>query len=135
MDRPKVGIGVFVIKDNKILMGKRLNAHGEGTWCFPGGHLEFFESFEDCAKREVMEETGLTIKDVVFLTVTNDIFEKENKHYVTIFLKSKYAGGDVTNLEPDKCSEWKWCSWDDLPEPLFLPIENLRKTNFNPFNE
>jgi 8-oxo-dGTP diphosphatase len=63
MERPKVGVGVFIIKDKKILMGKRINSHGEGTWSLPGGHLEFFETFEDCAKREVMEETGLKISN------------------------------------------------------------------------
>ncbi len=89
ISRPKVGIGVFVMKDDKILFGQRIGSHGEKTWGLVGGHLEFSESFEDCAKREVLEETGLNISHVEFLTVTNDIFEKENKHYVSIFVKAK----------------------------------------------
>jgi 8-oxo-dGTP diphosphatase len=132
MERPKVGVGVFIIKDKKILMGKRINSHGEGTWSLPGGHLEFFETFEDCAKREVMEETGLKISDVTFATATNDMFEKENKHYITIFVKSKNPEGIVKVIEPDKCMEWGWFSWDNLPKPLFLPLKNLKKTDFNP---
>lgn len=41
-DKPKVrvGIGVFVFKDGKFLMAQRKNAHGDGTWSVPGGHLE-----------------------------------------------------------------------------------------------
>jgi 8-oxo-dGTP diphosphatase len=132
MERPKVGVGVFIIKDKKILMGKRINSHGKGTWSLPGGHLEFFETFEDCAKREVMEETGLKISDVTFATATNDMFEKENKHYITIFVKSKNPEGIVKVIEPDKCMEWGWFSWDNLPKPLFLPLKNLKKTDFNP---
>ena len=55
--RPKVGVGVFVFKDGKTLLGKRKNAHGDGTWNPPGGHLEFNESIEQCAQREVLENT------------------------------------------------------------------------------
>ena len=64
--RPKVGVGVFVLKDGKILMGKRKGAHGEGSWSLPGGHLEFNESWDMCAVRETMEETGVTIKNIRF---------------------------------------------------------------------
>ena len=134
MERPKVGVGVFVIKDKEILMGQRINAHGEGTWNLPGGHLEFFETFEDCAKRETMEETGLNITDVTFATATNDIFKKENKHYITIFVKSKNSEGVAKVMEPNKCLKWDWFDWDNLPKPLFLPLENLRKTDFNPID-
>ena len=53
--RPKVGLAVIVYKDGKILMGKRIGSHGVNTWSFPGGHLEFLETFEECAKREVLQ--------------------------------------------------------------------------------
>ncbi|RLC15632.1 MAG: DNA mismatch repair protein MutT, partial [Deltaproteobacteria bacterium] len=55
--RPLIGVAAIVIKDKKVLLGKRKNAHGAGTWAFPGGHLEYKESIEECAKREVFEET------------------------------------------------------------------------------
>ena len=50
----------------------------------PGGHLEYGESPQACALRETQEETGVMIADVTFCTITNDIFEEERKHYVTI---------------------------------------------------
>ncbi|HAN09953.1 MAG TPA: DNA mismatch repair protein MutT [Clostridiales bacterium] len=131
-ERPKVGLGVFVIKERKILMGKRKNSHGEGTWALPGGHLEMFETWEECSKREVLEETGINIKNLKFGAVTNDIFEKENKHYITIFMLSEYDFGEVKLLEPNKCEEWRWMDWDEFPENLFLTLSNLRKTDFNP---
>ena len=129
--KPKVGVAVFVIKNKKILLGKRKNAHGEGTWCCPGGHLEFNESWEDCAEREVSEETGIKIKNIRFTIATNDIFKEEDKHYITIFMTSDYDSGEVKNMEPDKCEKWDWFEWNNLPQPLFLPIQNLLKQKFN----
>ena len=126
-EMPKVGVGVIILKNNKVLLGKRKNSHGEGTWQFPGGHLEFNEEFEDCAKREVFEETNLKIKDISFVTVTNDFFEKENKHYITVFMKSNNIKGDLKLMEPHKCKCWEWFDWEDLPSPLMTPIENFLK--------
>ena len=135
-NRPKVGIGVIVIKDRKVLLGKRKNAHGEGSWSFPGGHLEFNESWEECAERETLEETGLKISNVRFVTATNDIFQFEKKHYITLFMIADYKSGELQILEPDKCEKWEWFEWDErtLPDPLFLPIQNLLKQNFVPFS-
>lgn len=127
-----VWVWVIVIKDKKVLLGMRKNAHGEGTWQFPGGHLEFMEWFEECAKREVLEEANLQINDVSFVTTTNVFFEKENKHYVTIFMKGKYSWGELKNMEPEKCENWDWFNWDELPKPLMVPINNFLELWINP---
>lgn len=131
--RPNVGVGVIVLRNGKVLLGKRKNAHGEGSWSFGGGHLEFGETWEQCAKREMAEECGTTIRNVRFGSVTNDIFEKEGKHYITLFVIADHDSGEVKVLEPDKCERWEWFDWDHLPTPLFLPIQNLLKTDFRPF--
>lgn len=131
-NRPKVGVGVIVIKEGKILLGKRKGSHGEGSWSFPGGHLEFNESLEDCAKRELEEETGITVKNIQKFTYTNDIFPKEEKHYITCFVKADYDYGEAKILEPDKCEKWDWFEWDKMPEPLFIPLQNLLKEGINP---
>lgn len=133
-DRPKVGVGVIVIKEGKVLLGKRKSAHGEGSWAFPGGHLEFNEKLEECAVREVKEETGISIKNIRQGTFTNDLFEKEGKHYITLFILSDFASGGVKVMEPERCERWDWFEWDKLPHPLFLPIQNLLKQKFNPMN-
>jgi len=74
----RVGIGVIIRRDNQILLGKRKNAHGQGSWCFAGGHLEFGESWEECSIREISEEIGVNVKNIHFSgAVTNDFFEKE----------------------------------------------------------
>lgn len=133
--RPKVGLGVCVVKGNKVLFGKRKGSHGEGSWCFPGGHLEFGESWEECARRETMEETGLEIKNIRFATATNDFFIKEDKHYITIIIIADYVSGEPQLMEPDKCEKWGWFEYDQQPEPLFISQQNLNKQGFNPFKQ
>ncbi len=86
MTQPLIGVGIIIINDNKILLGKRKNAHGSGSWRPPGEHLEFGESLEDCAAREVYEETGIQLMNIKRGPYTNDIFVHEKKHYVTIYM-------------------------------------------------
>ncbi|WP_404974024.1 NUDIX hydrolase [Vibrio campbellii] len=123
----RVGVATIILRDGAILLGERVGSHGANTWATPGGHLELGESIEDCAKREVLEETGLIVDSIEKFTFTNDIFEKEGKHYVTLFVVASSASGEPQVTEPDKCKQWKWCRLDDLPEPLFLPLINLLK--------
>lgn len=126
----RVGVGVFVCKDGKFLMQQRHGAHGAGTWSVPGGHLEFGESFEDTARREVLEETGVRIKNIRFGAVTNDRFTSENKHYITVWMLSDWAEGEARITEPDKCLAQAWHTFDDLPKPLFLPWNQLLSSDF-----
>jgi len=133
MDRPKIGVGVIVIRDRKILLGKRKNAHGAGTWNFPGGHLEYGETVELCAKREVKEETDLEIENIKIGPYTNDFSKKENNHYITLFAIATSQKGNPKVMEPEKCEDWKWFQWNKLPSPLFLPIQNLLEQKFSPF--
>ena len=86
---PRVGIGVLIFNEaGEILLGQRINAHGTGSYGPPGGHLEFGESLEECAIREVAEETGLIIEAPEFFSLTNDVFIEEEKHYISIFMKN-----------------------------------------------
>jgi len=126
----RVGVGVFVFKDGKFIMLKRRGSHGADTWSLPGGHLEFGESFEDTARREVKEETNLEITNVRFGAVTNDHFVEEDKHYVTIWMLSDWAGGEERITEPEKCTAQAWFTFNDLPESLFLPWYQLLKSDF-----
>ena len=126
-DRPAVGIGVFVFKNDKFLFGKRVGKHGQDTWSVPGGFLEYGEEFAECAAREVMEETGVKIKNIRFYTTVNNIFHDENSHSITIFMFSDWAGGEPKTTEPDKFVDIGWYDFKKLPSPLFLPITQLKK--------
>jgi 8-oxo-dGTP diphosphatase len=124
--RPLIGIGVLIFRDQEILLGKRQNTYGQATWGPPDGHLEFGENFEECAIREVFEETGLILTNTKFLSLTNDIFTQEEKHYVSIFLTAACPINQVVkNCEPEKVEEWRWFDLDNLPSNLFLPLQQL----------
>jgi 8-oxo-dGTP diphosphatase len=131
--RPKVGVSVIVIRDNRVLYGKRKIGHEKGFWCFPGGHLEFNEEFEEAAAREVMEETGIKVKNMRFAAITNDIFKNEREHYITVFMLAEYDSGEVK--ESEELGNLRWVEWHNQPEPLFLPNINLLKQNYNPFKK
>jgi 8-oxo-dGTP diphosphatase len=99
---PRVGVGVIVLHNGLVLLGKRIGSHGAGTWAPPGGHLEFRESVEQCASREVLEETGLHIESVAPGPFTNDVFAPENKHYVTLFVVATSTSGEPTAARANK---------------------------------
>lgn len=126
----RVGLGVLLLQEGKILLGQRIGAHGANTWGLPGGHLEFGETFEECARRETLEETNLVVSGLSCVAVTNDVFADEGKHYVTLFIQADQFSGELTLNEPEKCLAWQWFDWHDLPSPLFTPLINLKKQGF-----
>lgn len=126
-----------------------------GQWSFPGGHLDQGEDFFTCAERETLEETGLKIRALKIVAVTNDVFIKDNKHYISIFTKCERidpqqqpevifeicVGGKMLTsqtLEPNKCEGWEWKYWDEIKDlvrveetrgAVFLPVVNLVQGN------
>jgi 8-oxo-dGTP diphosphatase len=129
--QPKVGVGLIVLKEGQILMGYRQGAHGAGTWGVVGGHMEWQEQFVETAMRETLEESGIYVTTPVPVAVTNDYFTEDERHYVTIHLVARHLSGEPTILEPDFCEKWEWRALDNLPEPLFLPLQNLKKSGFD----
>lgn len=121
--KPRVGVGVLVIKDNKILLGKRKGAHGTGCYSPPGGHLEFKETVEACSIRELNEETGLIALSTKVGPWTQNIIDE--KHYISLFIIVTEFEGELQLSEPHKCEGWDWHSLDALPTPLFLPLKSL----------
>lgn len=134
------GVGVMMVREGKVLLGKRhedpekagSELKGEGTWTMPGGKLHFQETFEECAKRETMEETGIEINNVKVICVNNDMID--TAHFVTIGLFSDDFNGEPRVREPDKMTEWKWFSPENLPEKIFFPsakiLENYKEQKF-----
>ena len=125
--KPGIGVGVMVLKDNKILLGLRnpnkekakSELQGQGTWTMPGGKVEFMEKLSDAAKRELKEETNLDAIELDLLCISDDM--TNTAHYVTIGFIAKEYKGNVKIMEPETILEWKWFDLNNLPENLYKP--------------
>ena len=132
--RPIVGIGVFVFNDRgEFPMLKRKGAHGEGTWSLPGGHLEYGESFEEATRREIThEEIGVSVDNICVIGVTSCVLhaEKNQPHYVDIWIACTHRSGEIRNLEPDKCSQIGMFTLNSLPRPWFQTWDQFLENTY-----
>jgi 8-oxo-dGTP diphosphatase len=124
-EAPRVGCAVLLLKNGKVLLGKRNDGLG---WCLPGGKLEYMEDPHSCSIREMQEETGINIDGRRLVSVSSD--DVKGQHFITLgFIADKFSG-EPRVLEPDKCSSWEWCNVKGLPDNTFDPsrkiIENYR---------
>lgn len=118
----RVGVGTLIFKDGFVFLSKRMGSHGEGTWGSTGGHLEFGESLEQCAKREAWEEFGISLRKIQFLCLSNIV--EYGTHYVDVEFITILDKEQIPVIqESEKFETWGWFDIDDLPEPLFKPIE------------
>lgn len=116
-DKPfvKAAAAVIVLKGGKVLLGKRVNTKLEGYWCFPGGKMEFGESAENAARRELKEEAGIDSIDLKFVGFADIPYDE---HWVTMLFLCENFSGNPSVQEGEKFSEWQWFSRDALPSPL-----------------
>lgn len=128
----QVGVGVLVLQEGLVLLGRRKGSHGAGTWSAPGGALEFGEEILDGAARELREETGLSASSLELGPYTNDVFADDRKHFVTIFVVARGLDGAPANLELEKCEGWAWFRWGEWPTPLFQPARSLLALGWRP---
>jgi 8-oxo-dGTP diphosphatase len=125
-------VGVIVARGQRVLLGRRLSAHGRGTWSFPGGKPEPGETAIACALRELREETGLAAGAGATVGETLDGFDSRVV-YRTTFVRVAAADGEPRALEPQKTAQWEWHDWSRLPAPLFAPVESLVASGYDPF--
>jgi len=128
----RVGIAVLVKKVDKYLLLKRTSELGTDTWCPPGGKVEFGEDLGMAIMREFKEEVGdnIIISNPEFACITNDYFELEQQHYITIHTIADYISGEAKINEPNKFSDIGWFSIEEMNTlDLFLPMLNLKINN------
>lgn len=120
-DRPLVGVGVVFVRGGKVFLAKRKGAHGEATWGSAGGHLEFGETLEDCARREALEELGVRVGDLRVLCLSNIV--AYDRHYVDVEFLGDIGDQDpVPQASDGSFREYGWFPLREPPQPLFEPM-------------
>ena len=91
------------------------------------------ETPSQAAVREVKEETGLALGAIAFVAVTNNVFSSEN-HSISLCFEAECSEPEQLELkEPEKCLGWQWHMWQEVEKKLFLPLANLKKSDYRPF--
>jgi ADP-ribose pyrophosphatase YjhB (NUDIX family) len=108
---PVVGVAAIVIRDKKILLGKR-NGSYQDKWCIPCGYVEWDEDVYDAVKREFAEETGLKIEvKGVYEVLSN--FHNPEQHTVGIWFLAREVGGRLK--AGDDLKEVEFFAYDAMP--------------------
>ncbi|MEM7562276.1 MAG: NUDIX domain-containing protein [Pseudomonadota bacterium] len=131
----KVGAAVAVVVtcDGKFLTGKRKMEDGQSCWQLPGGWIEPGESPQQAASREVKEETGLDLKEMELVAITNNIFSPQ-EHSISLCFEAECIDKSTLRSTSDcKDGPWMWKEWSQVTQNLFLPFELLRQTEYQPF--
>ncbi|HDD35921.1 MAG: NUDIX hydrolase [Archaeoglobaceae archaeon] len=129
--KPLVGVGAFIVKNNKVLLVKRANEPNKGKWSIPGGVVKLGESLIDALKREIFEETGLEIEALDVACVSEEIVRDNTGikfHYVIIDFFAKVVGGEL-RVGSD-AEDAKWISFDELDEVEIVDFVKKLIDNF-----
>ena len=117
---PRVGVGLLIVDDDRVLLTLRRRAPEAGCWSILGGRVEFFETVESCAAREAREEAGIDISIERLLCVTDHILPDEGIHWVAPAFLGRIVQGVPANREPEKTAQVAWFALNDLPRELTL---------------
>lgn len=118
---PLVGVGIVVLRQDRVLLIQRGKPPREGQWSIPGGMQHLGETLHDATKREALEETGLVVEvrgllDVIDLIETDDEGHTR-RHYTLIDFWGTAAEG-----EPVAGDDARDARWFTLAETAQLPM-------------
>lgn len=115
--RPLVGIGVVLIKPGAVLLVRRIKPPSGGTWSLPGGAQELGETAESAARRELLEETGLTAGPLTLVahvdSIHHDAQGRVQYHYTILDFTARWQGG--APVASDDVSAAEFATFDSLP--------------------
>ena len=107
-----------------VLLIERANDPFKGCWAFPGGFMDMEENAEDCAKRELKEETGMEVRSLEYLGTFSEVNRDPRGRTITIAYYAVVEKSDV--IGADDASQAKWFPIDSIPSLAFDHEEILR---------
>ena len=132
--RVNAAVAVIVTSDESVLFGRRRLPGNDFEWQLPGGWIEVGETAQQAARREVQEETALTLSDLRYVGFTDNVFSP-HKHSLSLYFEAECVDrGALVTTENEKCQGWEWKCWDDITDQLFLPLRLLRQSGYRPFS-
>lgn len=109
-DRPYLAVSAAIIRDGRVLVARRARGPALGVWTLPGGVVEAGETLAEALKREVTEETGLSVEPVALAgfreVVMRDAGARVERHFVIMCFASRWIAGEP-ELN-DELSEAHW---------------------------
>lgn len=131
MNTPRVGVGVMIVREGRVLMAQRASGQRPGWYGWIGGKLEFGETLQACARREAREEAGVAIANLRLLCLSSIIME--DQHWIDVEFLADIATGEPHTTAPEEIGGWAWYPIDRLPAPIFEParyaLESYRSGN------
>lgn len=124
IERFKYHAAVYLILEREgsfLLLRRRGTNYGDGLYNLPAGHMDGYESIFTATAREALEEIGIVVeeKDLRLVTMAQRFYQGEKGSHAEVFdffLTADKWRGEIHNMEPHKCSELKWCTFEELPE-------------------
>ncbi|WP_427025104.1 NUDIX domain-containing protein [Aureimonas ureilytica] len=120
---PRVGCGVAILREGRLLLVQRRGAPEAGSWSFPGGKVDPFEPTETAAARETAEELGIAVGPLKLLCVVDLIDPEADTHWVSPVYRADRFTGEPRIVEPHKHEALGWFALDALPTPLSKAVE------------
>lgn len=120
---PRVGCGVAILREGRLLLVQRRGAPEAGSWSFPGGKVDPFEPTETAAARETEEELGIAVGPLKLLCVVDLIDPEADTHWVSPVYRADRFTGEPRIVEPHKHEALGWFALDALPAPLSKAVE------------
>jgi len=115
-DRPYVGVGLIVFRDQEVLLVKRNKEPRKGQWSIPGGRQLIGETTAEAAQRELLEETGVKVEGLLLVDVVDaiipDVEGKIKYHYTLVDYMGQWQSGE--SHPGDDAQEVRWVRLNEL---------------------
>ncbi len=118
-EKPALAVACLLFNQGRILLSQRPKTPQQNSWQCPGGFVQMNESLEAAGKRILQQKLAVSLKLSSTCFYSNNIFKTEQQHTFTLYLSASCPASLI------KSEKWQWFALEQLPQPLFLPLQIL----------